>query len=229
MKADGIRANRVKWIGLAAVPVICLMMAVSAFAADTGLAGGTDTLSILMDNTPGTLKDALNAIGPAVIWNGGVTVDGSTLQCAGISAEIIASDQEGGYPATRFFGFGGEPVNLEDLDLSAVHVNMVKTDEGTYVVRWIVQGPALILRGRITELDPQAKTLTVQGITVSATQYTRLRRYRLLAVNQPITFDDLKTGDPVRVVTSYANGNYLAIGILEVVPPPSNSATPTIK
>jgi len=220
MRTEDMKKTFANWKYMIWSLLLCLVIATTAVAAEEIVPlEDTDAMSIIMgEGIDGPFRP-LRRIGAATIWEGPVSVVDNTLSCAGITAEIIPPDQESDYPETRYIGIGGAEVTLEEMDLSAVHVNMAMTDDGFYVVRFIVQGPALILRGRITDIDTELETVTVQGFTISVLETTRLRKLRLWHYCKPIRFSDLKIGAPVRVVANYTEDAYQAIGVLAVLPP----------
>lgn len=221
MKANGKPSNVLKRMSCFAAVLACLfLVSGNLWAADMNAAGDTDLLDGVMEESSERMGP-LKKIGSAIVWNGAVTVEDDMVLCAGLRARIIFDDAGTDVPGTRFVGIGGEPVDLTEMDLTDLHVNIALTSTGEHVVRWIVQGPFLELRGRITELDGEYQILTVQGIPVAMTAHTRLRRLRIFYPNQPIRFADLKTGTPVRVIAHFLpNGQetYLGLGVLAVMP-----------
>jgi hypothetical protein len=211
--------NRLGWFRLVILLGVCLAMLApgSGFADDTSLFGEMDELSIIMEDDGDWPKHPLKKIGSAIIWEGPVETDGEYLYFAGIGARIIFPEEDTEFPGTRFIGFGGEEVTLEEMDLGAVHVNVGLTSDGAHVVKWVVQGPVLILRGRITELAPEYETLTVKGFDIAVTENTRLKKLRIFYPNQQIGFSDLAAGMPVRVVAHDVESVYLGLGVLAVV------------
>lgn len=199
----------------------------------------TDEVATTMEQAANGCRPPIKKIKPAVIWEGAVAIESvgneHFLKCAGIDAKIVLTEEESSeYPATRFFGFGGEAISFEeflDLDLSAVHANMRLTEDQNYIARWLVVGPALTLRGRITEIDHEFETITVQGLTVSITENTRLHKLRIFHVCPPIVFTDLKVGMPVRTVAHYAeeDGAYVGLSVLAAIPPHPVNADGTVE
>jgi hypothetical protein len=219
-------AKRNRFIGML---ILCLVMIASTIWTDSNtIALATDEMEVCMENTHKECIPPLIKINAAVIWDGAVTIESVGydfyLQCAGVEAKILLSKEESNCPATRLYGFGGEPISIDELmemDLSFVHVNMRLTEDQAYVVRWLVVGPALTLRGKITELDPELETFIVQGFTVSVTENTRLHKLRIFHCCPPIDFSDLKVGTRVRTVAHYdeEGGNYLGLIVLAAMPP----------
>lgn len=196
-----------------------LIMPGSGVAGDTDFWGATDELSNIMEDTGDWPKHPLEKIGSAILWEGSVETDYEYIYFAGIGARIIFPDEDTEFPETRFIGFGGEAVTLEEMDLNAVQVSVGINADGEHVVKWVVQGPVLILRGRITELDPTYGILTVKGFDITVTENTRLKKLRIFYPNEPIDFSNLRIGMPVQVVAHHIDGAYLGLGVLAVIPP----------
>ena len=155
-----------------------------------------------------------------IYWNGPAAYnpDESSLTSAGITARII-SEGDDKSDFTQIIGIGGAPAAMEDLDLNKVRVCMkvVNDDDNDneYLVKRIIQGPLLTIRGRITEVDTANKTITVNGLKVNLTEHTKIRAsFRCHFPSVSLQASDLRKGMPVHVVTQHSNNTYPAVGVL---------------
>ena len=160
-----------------------------------------------------TLKRIRRPFRRDILCDGEATYADGNISCAGITARILDVEAGDPYP-TQIIGKFGARVSIEDLDLSAVRVRIGYDPDAGFFAKRIVQGPVVGVRGRISDVNVEDKTISLNGLTIKFDENTAIRSFRSILVPRHMDESVLRPGLPVRAMVQYVDNEYYALGIL---------------
>ena len=154
----------------------------------------------------------------SITCNGNIEYDSAenTITCNGITGIILS--KENGDPAdTLIIGAKGVVTTIDNisLDNAVVKFGYDKEEDG-YFVKRIVEGPVVILRGKVTEKTDEY--IKVAGKTVNITENTKFTRLIPSFLIKKLNYSSIKQDSLVRVHAQYINGEYYALAVFVANP-----------
>ena len=154
----------------------------------------------------------------SIICKGNIEYDSSeaTISCNGVTG-VILSKENGDPVDTLIIGAKGVVTTIDNisLDNAVVKFGYDEKEDG-YFVKRIVEGPVVILRGKISEKTD--KYIKVAGKTVNITENTKFTRLIPSFLIKKLNFSSIKEDSIVRVHAQYINGEYYALAVFVANP-----------